>query len=101
MPMGGDVFAKSVRLPPVFDAARAERTFEGLGNSVSGIPARARDVLESAFGNSPYLCRLALRDCGSLHELWEGGPERVVEQAVRDAALAHEAADAAEAMAVL
>src|SRR5205085_8781686 len=102
MAMPGNAFAKSVRpLPRVFDPARAERTFEALGDSIAGIPAAARDVLASAFGNSPYLCRLAIRDCESLHELWEIGPHFVADQAVQNASLAHEALEDTEAMAVL
>ena len=58
-------------------------------------------MLASMFGNSPYLCRLALRDREFLHEIWEMGPQRVVEQSIQNAALAHEADNGAEAMAVL
>src|SRR5215469_11630915 len=102
MPMIGDAFAQSVRLlPRMFDAPRAERTFEALGDSIAGIPPAARDVFASAFGNSPYLCRLALRDRESLHQIWDFGPERITGIAVQNASLAHEAADEAEAMAVL
>ena len=100
--MVADAIAQTVRaLPVVFDAARAERTFEALGESIAGIPPAGRDVFASAFGNSPYLCRLALRDCESLHEVWELGPERIVERAIEHASRAHEVKDEARAMAVL
>ncbi len=97
-----DAFAQTVRkLPRTFDPARAKRTFEALGDSLAGIPAAAGDVFISAFGNSPYLCRLALRDRESLNELWKLGPGWVVEQATERASRVHEARDEAEAMAVL
>jgi len=100
--MPGDAFAKNVRpLPRVFDPARAERTFEALGDCVAGITAAAHDVFASAFGNSPYLCRLAIRDREFLHELWEFGPDFVADQAVQKASLAYESLDDTEAMAVL
>lgn len=100
--MAGDAFEESVRpLPRVFDAARAERTLNELETGAVRIPSAARDVLASAFGNSPYLCRLALRDRESLHEIWDSRPEQLVEQAVQSASLVHEAMDEAEAMAVL
>lgn len=95
-------FAQTVRpLPRVFDPARAERTFEALGDSLAGISSTARDVLATAFGNSPYLCRIALRDRESLQELMDSGPDGIVDNAVRNASLAHAAVDEAEAMAVL
>ncbi|HEY3639088.1 MAG TPA: bifunctional [glutamine synthetase] adenylyltransferase/[glutamine synthetase]-adenylyl-L-tyrosine phosphorylase [Rhizomicrobium sp.] len=88
-------------LPRVFDAARAERIFESLDDSVAGIPDGARAVLTSAFGNSPYLCRLGLRERDVLREIWERGPDVVVERAISDAQNVHAATDIAEAMAVL
>jgi glutamate-ammonia-ligase adenylyltransferase len=97
-----DAFTQAVRpLPRVFDPARAERAFEALGDSVAQIPDAARAVLATAFGSSPYLCRLALRDRQSLHELWNPGLEHVVAQATENASRAHEAADAMEAMVIL
>lgn len=100
--MNADRLGCRVRpLPRVFDAARAERTFDALGDRIAGIPSAARDVLASAFGNSPYLCRLALRDRGSLREVWDFSPGQLVQQAVQSASLVHEAVDESEAMAVL
>lgn len=87
--------------PRAFDAARAERVFESLGDSVAGIPESARAVFAGAFGNSPYLCRLALRERDLLRELWEQGPETIVERAIAASQCTHEAADAAETMAIL
>jgi [glutamine synthetase] adenylyltransferase / [glutamine synthetase]-adenylyl-L-tyrosine phosphorylase len=100
--MSIDALALSAKLlPRPFDPARAERTFEALGDSIAGMPETARRVFASAFGNSPYLCRLALRDREFLHELWETGPDPVVAQAVHNVSLVHAAADETEAMAVL
>jgi glutamate-ammonia-ligase adenylyltransferase len=100
--MRGDAFAGCVRpLPRIFDPARAERTLEALDGAIAEIPAATRDVFASAFGNSPYLCRLALRDRESLHELWDSGSASVVEQSVLQAQQAHEAHNAGEAMAIL
>ena len=102
MAMIVDGFARGVQnLPQVFDAARAARTFESLGDSIAAIPGAARAVLESAFGNSPYLCRLALRDRDILPWILQEGPDRVVEAAIGSAGGAHEGESAAEVMAVL
>ncbi|HEX4157634.1 MAG TPA: bifunctional [glutamine synthetase] adenylyltransferase/[glutamine synthetase]-adenylyl-L-tyrosine phosphorylase [Rhizomicrobium sp.] len=96
-----DALGGELILPRMFDAARAERIFESLGDGVAGIPERAHAVFASAFGNSPYLCRLALRERAVLRELWATGPETVVERAIEASQGAHDAADAPEAMAVL
>jgi glutamate-ammonia-ligase adenylyltransferase len=100
--MSADVFSNCISpLPRPFDRARAERTLEVLGDTVSAIPDAARQVVTSAFGNSPYLCRLALREHSSLHTIWEDGPAAVLEGAVQDAGRAHEATNAPEAMTIL
>jgi glutamate-ammonia-ligase adenylyltransferase len=96
-----DAFANSKSLPCAFDAARTGRIFESLGDSVGGIPAGAHAVFEGAFGNSPYLCRLALHERATLRELWERGPGAIVERAIGAAGAVHTASDAAEAMSVL
>ncbi len=94
-------FAERNPLPRIFDAARAERIFESLGDSVAGIPEDAHKVFASAFGNSPYLCRLALRERALLRELWESGPEAIFGSSVEASQRVHAAADTAEAMVVL
>src|ERR1700733_437900 len=97
-----DVFAAiDPHLPRVFEAARAERIFESLGDSIAAVPKDARTVFASAFGNSPYLCRLALRERELLHEIWEVGPDEIVERAIAASRQAHGATDAADAMSVL
>src|ERR1700722_1511508 len=94
--MSDDAFANCIRpLPLPFDRGRVERTFEALGGALSGVPDDARQLFASAFGNSPFLCRLALRESTNLHRIWEDGPQELLEGAVRDAERAHEAVDAA------
>ncbi|HEX4077768.1 MAG TPA: bifunctional [glutamine synthetase] adenylyltransferase/[glutamine synthetase]-adenylyl-L-tyrosine phosphorylase [Rhizomicrobium sp.] len=100
--MSADAFADCFpALPRVSDAARVERTFEALGDAAAGIPRGAREAFAGAFGNSPYLCRLALRERNYLHAISEQGPAEVFDGAVCDAERVHEAADTPEAMAIL
>jgi len=100
--MSADVFSNyNGPLPAPFDLARVERTLEALGDTVSGIPVESCQVVRSAFGNSPYLCRLALRERSSLRDIAQDGPAVVLDGAVRDAERVHEAIDAAQVMAIL
>jgi glutamate-ammonia-ligase adenylyltransferase len=92
---------RALSLPLPFDPVRAERTFVSLGDAIAGIPDGARAAFASAFGNSPYLCRLALRERAGLRAFWERGPGAILEYAVRDAARLHEKGDLSEAMSVL
>ncbi|MGH6877013.1 MAG: bifunctional [glutamine synthetase] adenylyltransferase/[glutamine synthetase]-adenylyl-L-tyrosine phosphorylase [Rhizomicrobium sp.] len=97
-----DVFAKNRHEPPrAFDPTRAERAFDALGDAVAGIPERAREIFGSAFGNSPYLCRLALRERTGLRAMWEEGPAAIFERAAQNADYVYAVRDAPEAMAVL
>ncbi|HLJ52534.1 MAG TPA: bifunctional [glutamine synthetase] adenylyltransferase/[glutamine synthetase]-adenylyl-L-tyrosine phosphorylase [Rhizomicrobium sp.] len=87
--------------PQPFDQARAERTFEALAAEGFVADTRHRDILAGAFGNSPFLSRLARREYATLAALLQRGPEAIVADAI---ALAHSAADAqtqADAMANL
>jgi len=87
--------------PQPFDSARAERTFEALAAEGFVPQPGQRGILAGAFGNSPFLARLALREQATLTQLLQRGPEAIVADAI---ALAHSAADApsqAEAMANL
>lgn len=88
-----------MRTPPrPFDPARAKGTFDSLGDALSGIPVNWRDILASAFGNCPYLCRLALRERKALREIVEDGPASLVGRAIKAAGEAHEARNAADVM---
>jgi [glutamine synthetase] adenylyltransferase / [glutamine synthetase]-adenylyl-L-tyrosine phosphorylase len=88
-------------LPKPFDAGRVARTLETLeseGIVVAGMP---RAILEAAFGNSPYLSRLAVRERALLAELFTKGPEVVVQAARGNAFGAADAPNANEAMHLL
>jgi glutamate-ammonia-ligase adenylyltransferase len=88
-------------LPKPFDGARAERTFSALDIDGLGLTGEARGVLESAFGNAPFLCRLALREREMLPELFAAGPQAIVDAACMSALRASDAPDHQEAMATL
>jgi glutamate-ammonia-ligase adenylyltransferase len=87
--------------PAPFDSARAERTFASLEADGFVPSAAERAILAGAFGNSPFLGRLALREHAILKPLLEHGSDAIVADAM---ALALEAANAetqADAMANL
>jgi len=87
-------------LPKPFDRARAERTFERLAEQGYRPEGDARTLLESAFGNSAYLCRVALREHALLPALFAEGPRAILDQAMADA-MAASAGTEAEIMAAL
>jgi len=94
-------FESPLDLPKPFDAARTARTFETLEAEGVTMAGAARAILDAAFGNSPFLCRLAVRERAVLSDLFCKGPEAIV-AAARDQALAAAgAADIATAMAEL
>ncbi len=89
-----------LRHPPLpFEAARAARTLDDLaGQGLVPPDAAARALLEGAFGNSPYLARLGLRDPATLAAYFREGAAALVQEAC-DAALAVGGlADEAQAM---
>jgi glutamate-ammonia-ligase adenylyltransferase len=92
---------ESAAPPAPFDSARAERTFASL--AVEGfVPSEAqRPVLAAAFGNSPFLARLALREHAMLKALLEDGPQNIVADAKAQALSAALAETPADAMARL
>src|SRR5436305_10627692 len=88
-------------LPPAFDPARAARTLEELAGK-GYVPAPQHlPLLNSAFGNSPYLARLGLRDHEFLQALLERGIEQSFVGVCSDANAAGNAADIDAAMATL
>jgi [glutamine synthetase] adenylyltransferase / [glutamine synthetase]-adenylyl-L-tyrosine phosphorylase len=87
--------------PSPFDSARAARTLAALGEGGFTPEGRARALLESAFGNSPFLCRLALRERAFLAALPEQSPDEILANIEADAAAAAHASDIANAMAIL
>ena len=89
-------------LPPLpFDTARAERTFEALATEGFVPDPAQRPILAGAFGNSPFLARLAVREHAMIAALLERGPEAIVADAIALAQSAAEAPSQAEAMANL
>jgi len=88
-------------LPKPFDVARTERTFAALEAEGFKFEGPPRAVLEAAFGNSPYLSRLALRERALLQCLFSEGPETIVKDAMAKAFSASDATDLNEAMAFL
>ena len=77
-------------LPKPFDAARAERTFERLAAEGFRPQGPARALLQSAFGNSAFLCRLALRERAAVERLFAEGPRTLLAEASNQAASACE-----------
>jgi glutamate-ammonia-ligase adenylyltransferase len=90
---------QSAHPPRPFDEARARRTFESLEGY--GPEDRSRAVLAAAFGNSPFLARLALREQALLPQLFARGPDSIVADAETLALSAAEAEIEADAMARL
>jgi glutamate-ammonia-ligase adenylyltransferase len=85
--------------PPLpFDSARAARTLGALAESGMPIAAAWRPLLEGAFGNSPYLSRLALREPETLVAYFERGPQAIVDAAAASALAAGMTDDEAAAM---
>ncbi|HWY65573.1 MAG TPA: bifunctional [glutamine synthetase] adenylyltransferase/[glutamine synthetase]-adenylyl-L-tyrosine phosphorylase [Rhizomicrobium sp.] len=82
--------------PNPFDPARAARVKEALAER--GF-ASGETLLDSVFGNSPYLGRLAQREVGALGEYLAAGPETVLQAAILLAHAAARAENEAQAMA--
>ncbi len=91
----------AIASPPLpFDAARAARSFESLAEQgFTPADEKARALLTGAFGNSPFLARLASRESETLAAFFTDGPEAVLDQARKLALGPH--ADEAAAMAAL
>src|SRR3569832_333163 len=85
-------------LPNPFDPGRVVRTFETLESEGALFDGPEREVLEAAFGNSPYLSRLAVRERAMLPELFAAGPDAVVERTRGNALSAADIDDVNEAM---
>ena len=88
-------------IPPLpFDAARLARAFEALAEKGFTPPSeQARALLAGAFGNSPFLLRLALHETETLAAYFIAGPDALLQQAC-DLALSL-FSDEADAMASL
>src|SRR5215472_2661308 len=86
--------------PVAFEAARAQRTFEALASSGFIPEEQDRALLTAAFGNSPFLSRLAIREHGVLRDILRQ-PADVVARAGARALLAANAESAERAMSAL
>ena len=86
----------SLRIPPnPFDPARAVRVKEKLAEA--GFTSR-EPLLDSVFGNSAFLGRLAVRETGALGEYFAAGPLTVLNAAILLAEAAGRAESEAHAM---
>src|ERR1700754_345331 len=81
--------------PQPFDPARVARVKEALAGQ--GF-ASEEPLLDSVFGNSPYLGRLAQREIGALGEYFAAGPETVLGAAILYAHAVARADSEAQAM---
>ena len=88
-------------LPRPFDPARAARTFERLAVAGYRPDGAARALLEAAFGNSAFLCRLALREPGALAQFFAESPAPLLEQACAQSLAAADAEKESAVMSAL
>ncbi|HEY1837963.1 MAG TPA: bifunctional [glutamine synthetase] adenylyltransferase/[glutamine synthetase]-adenylyl-L-tyrosine phosphorylase, partial [Rhizomicrobium sp.] len=88
-------------LPRPFDPTRAGRTLETLAEDGVVVPDSARALLESAFGNSAYLARSAVRESEFLKALIARGVAPMLAAVQAGAQDASHAADLASSMAAL
>ena len=96
-------FSSIRALPPTFDPSRAARTLAALAEGEAPfLPSdKTRPLLEFAFGNSPHLARLALREPVFLAALVSGDPAECLKRIEVDALAAAGAPGISEAMSVL
>jgi glutamate-ammonia-ligase adenylyltransferase len=89
------------KLPAPFDRDRAARTLQSLAEAGTVVDGDGQALLAAAFGNSPYLSRLARREPDILNQILSEGPFAVVE-CMRERALSSaKSQDTAAAMATL
>jgi len=91
------------QIPLPFDPARAERTLAALAEGEeSFVPSPAQaEMLAGAFGNSPFLSRLTLRDRAFLREMLNKTPEAALSAIEAEVRSIQHAADIGLAMQVL
>jgi glutamate-ammonia-ligase adenylyltransferase len=90
-----------LKLPSPFDPDRAARTFESLAETGIVVDGDDRLLLAAAFGNSPYLGRVAKREPSLVPQILGEGPAAVVESMRERALSSAKSPDAASAMATL
>src|ERR1043166_4265019 len=91
----------SGRLPRPRDPARAERVIGELKERGFELPANSQTLLAAAFGNSPYLARLALREAEFLREILRQPPKALLAELIAVLDAVPQAATSAEAMSLL
>ncbi len=96
-----DAFETDARLPAPFDRARASRTLEALAESGYRPPPESLPLLESVFGNSPYLARTALRESEFLSFLLAKGSRAALDEIIAVANAASASPDENAVMAML
>ena len=97
----GPIISPTGALPPPFDGARAKRTLDELAERGLSPPPEVGRVLESLFGNSPYLARLALRDSEVVSDLAAHGPAATFAAILDSARAVAQETETAQAMAIL
>ncbi|HEY2032100.1 MAG TPA: bifunctional [glutamine synthetase] adenylyltransferase/[glutamine synthetase]-adenylyl-L-tyrosine phosphorylase [Rhizomicrobium sp.] len=91
------------KIPAPFDLARAERTLAALAEGEDGFapPPDWIEMLAGAFGNSPFLARLALRDRAFLRRTFDQSPDAVLKDIEAEVRAIATQTDVAAAMQVL
>ncbi|HEY5336958.1 MAG TPA: hypothetical protein VIJ85_02045, partial [Rhizomicrobium sp.] len=97
------VFPIPAKIPAPFDVARAQRTLAALAEGEGGfVPAAEHlPVLEAAFGNSPFLARIAIRERDFLKHALSSEPQSLMRDIEAECFAAVEAESIVAAMAVL
>jgi [glutamine synthetase] adenylyltransferase / [glutamine synthetase]-adenylyl-L-tyrosine phosphorylase len=91
-----------LRVPPLpFDSARVERTLEALAERGFKPAPVNRPLLDGAFGNSGFLCRLCLSQPEMPARYFAAGPAGLLQDAIARARSVESLADEAVAMAEL
>lgn len=96
-----DQIPSTLHPPLASDSARVERTLEELREKGYSFEGDALALLGGAFGNSPYLCRLALRGPDILRSYFERGAEAAADAAYASACAIETMDNRAEAMKAL
>jgi glutamate-ammonia-ligase adenylyltransferase len=91
---------RGTTLPRPFDSDRAERTFEALAAQGYVPEEQDRALLAAAFGNSPFLSRLAIREHSVLRDILRR-PADIVARAGHQALRASDQENAERAMSLL
>src|ERR1700749_886991 len=91
------------KIPSPFEPARAERTLVALAEGGGGFVPTPETLpwLRGAFGNSPFLARLAIREREFLSQWLGQPPVAILAQIAANCRTAVDAPDIATAMAIL